>query len=191
MWLALRSRQGRSLSRVDLVSLGGIMAGEGDAMLKLYKRVDGVLRYHEAWVHADTLFEHWGVVGDIGQCVRHRLAAGANEDQSVVDILAPVAKKGFAPLEAKDHTTLAIEYLISGHGATADVDKRHALESRMNEVLGWSGLGHCDGGSIGSGSMEVFCLVVDFDIARRVIVADLEHTEFGDYTRIYRGNGGG
>jgi hypothetical protein len=30
---------------------------------------------------------------------------------------------------------------------------------------------------------------VDFDIAKRVIEADLRDTEFGDYTRIYREDG--
>jgi len=34
--------------------------------------------------------------------------------------------------------------------------------------------------------MEVCCYVVDFDIAKSVIEADLRDTEFGDYTRIYR-----
>jgi len=55
----------------------------------------------------------------------------------------------------------------------------------MNETLGWTGLGACDGGSIGSGSMEVCCFVVDFNAAKQVIEADLEGTEFGDYSRIY------
>jgi hypothetical protein len=32
--------------------------------------------------------------------------------------------------------------------------------------------------------MEVFCLVVDSDVARRVIAVDLAGTEFGDYTEI-------
>ena len=48
----------------------------------------------------------------------------------------------------------------------------------MNETLGWTGLGHTDGGSIGSGSMEVGCIVVDFDVAKKVIIEDLKNTEF-------------
>src|SRR5262249_42675093 len=51
--------------------------------------------------------------------------------------------------------------------------------------LGWTGLGNCDGGSIGSGTMEVCCFVVDFKIARRVIEDDLKNTKFADYSRIY------
>lgn len=69
-------------------------------------------------------------------------------------------------------------------GTATDLDKRRALEDRMNETLGWTGLGHCDGGSIGLGTMEVCCCVVDFDIARCVIEEDLKGTEFADYSRI-------
>ena len=41
------------------------------------------------------------------------------------------------------------------------------------------------GGSIGSGTMEVCCFVVDFELAKTVIEADLKDTEFADFTRIY------
>lgn len=66
-----------------------------------------------------------------------------------------------------------------------DLDKRHRFEDRMSETLGWAGLGMCDGGSIGSGSMEVCNFVVDYEIAKAVIEKDIEGTEFGDYSRIY------
>jgi hypothetical protein len=48
--------------------------------------------------------------------------------------------------------------------------------------------GICDVGSIGSGTMEVCCFVVDFEIGRKVIEDDLKCTEFGYYTRIYDQN---
>jgi hypothetical protein len=75
-------------------------------------------------------------------------------------------------------------------GCGEDVEKRHRLQERMDETLGWTGLGHCDGGSIGSGTMEVCCYVVDFEIAKKVIENDLKGTEFEDYTRIYDENNG-
>jgi hypothetical protein len=71
-------------------------------------------------------------------------------------------------------------------GSEEDLNKHHQLEDRMNETLGWTGLGACDGGSIGSGTMEICNFVVDFDVAKKVIIDDLVGTEFADYTRIYR-----
>ena len=79
-----------------------------------------------------------------------------------------------------------IEYAVEGMGTTEDLDKRHRLEERMNETLGWTGLGNCDGGSIGSGTMEVCCLVVDFIVAAKVVSADLAGTEFSNFTRVYK-----
>jgi len=70
-------------------------------------------------------------------------------------------------------------------GSAADLKKRHALEDRMNEVLGWVGLGQCEGGNIGYGTMEICCLVVDFELARNVIAADLAGSPFADYRRIF------
>jgi len=153
-------------------------------MLKLYKRIDGVPRYHEAWAHEGVLSEHWGVVGEEGELKEHKLSRKDNEEQAIRDILRPASEAGFSPMTTEDHIALVIEYAMKGHGTVADIDKRHSLEARMNETLGWTALGHCDGGSIGLGSMEVFCFDVDFEIAKRVIEHDLKGTEFGDYTRI-------
>jgi hypothetical protein len=73
-------------------------------------------------------------------------------------------------------------------GSPEDIEKRNRLQSRMDGILGWKGLGHCDGGSIGNGTMEVCCFVVDFDIAKSAIEKELEGTEFADYIRIYDEN---
>jgi hypothetical protein len=54
----------------------------------------------------------------------------------------------------------------------------------MNELLGWTGLGRCDGFSMGMDSMEICCLVVDYDIAVKAIKKKLKGTEFENYTGI-------
>lgn len=153
-------------------------------MLKLYKNVAGSLHYHEAWVTDRTIHEHWGVVGERGQTAEHTLPAVQAEEDAVLVVLRPAIESGFHPIELEDHVTLLIEYEIDGMGNPQDLRKRHALEDRMNETLGWTGLGACDGGSIGSGTMEVCCFVVDFEVARRVIESDLSGTEFAGFSRI-------
>ncbi len=95
-------------------------------------------------------------------------------------------KEGFAEFDENNYAFLEIEYKIEGFGSDQDLDKRHHLEERLDEILGWAGLGHVDGGSIGSGTMEVGCVVVDFDIAQKVIEDKLKNTEFANYSRIFR-----
>ncbi|MGO9466620.1 MAG: hypothetical protein ACLQIB_18355 [Isosphaeraceae bacterium] len=155
-------------------------------MLKLYRREAGkVAAYHEAWAHGSTITEHWGPIGERGETREHRLNKKLSEDENLKQVLAKALAVGFQPIEVDEHARLLIEYPVAGKGTTQDLKKRHALEERMNETLGWTGLGHCDGGSIGSGTMEVCCFVVDFETAKRLIEEDLKDTKFADYSRIY------
>lgn len=155
-------------------------------MIKLYRSGESALRYHEAWVAGESITEHWGVVGSRGEVREHPLPGNISEEDALESVLAKARASGYEPLELDQHATLLIEYKVEPPTGTArDVEKRHRLQNRMDEALGWTGLGHCDGGSIGSGTMEVCCFVVDFEIAKRVISADLAGTEFADFTRIF------
>lgn len=157
-------------------------------MLKLYKRIEGVLHYHEAWAAGGKIVEHWGVAGERGQTTEHKKPRWKSEEKAVSAVLEKAVEQGFVPVDEIGETILIVEYTVDGFGTPADLDKRHAVEDRMNETLGWTGLGHCDGGSIGSGTMEVCCFVADFELARRVIETELAGTSFADFTRIYDEN---
>ncbi len=155
-------------------------------MLKLYTTIDGQLYYWETWEQDEkTAIIHWGAVGDKGDYreIRSRMIGGFNN--VVQTEIGRRLEEGYEEWDDDGHIWLEIEYKTDGPGNGAELDKRHRLEEKMDEVLGWTGLGHCDGGSIGSGTMEVACRVVDFDIARQVIEENLKDTEFADYTRIF------
>ena len=148
-------------------------------MLKLYKNIDGQLHYWETWEKdKNSSVTHWGVVGERGndKIVNTKILKKEIENYKL---------QGYLEFDELEISTLIVEYIVDGMGTVQDVDKRHAIEDRMNETLGWTGLGHCDGGSIGSGTMEVCCFVVDFDIAKRVIELNLNNSIFNDYSRIY------
>ena len=143
-------------------------------MLKLYKRDKGkVTAYHEAWINGSKIVEHWGQLSRKGKTREHRCQKKLSQQENIERVLASVMSEGFEPIGNDGHSLLLIEYKIEGWGNAEDLTKRHALQDRMDETLGWTGLGHCDGGSIGSGTMDVYCFVVDFDIAKGVIEKDL------------------
>lgn len=155
-------------------------------MIKLYKRVDGKLHYWETWEQDDkTATVHCGIVGDRGQDKEVKGGLFSNFRNVVQKEMNERMKEGYAEIDDDDMSYMEIEYLVDDFGTMEDLDKRHRLEERLNELLGWTGLGHVDGGSIGTGSMEVGCAVVDFDIAKSVIVEDLKDTEFSNYSRIF------
>jgi hypothetical protein len=150
-------------------------------LIKLYKRIDGVLHYWETWDDDDTSsIVHWGKVGDRGQDKVLSAPYAKALRPLLKDEVERVLADGYAEISDEALEVLLIEYAVE------DADKRHALEDRLQETLGWTGAGACDGGSIGSGTMEVCCFVVDFGIAKKVIEDDLAGTPFGDFTRIYR-----
>jgi len=157
-------------------------------MLKLYRFSDSTKEYWEAWESpTGNLIVHWGVLGTRGDSKRLKPETGNARNSPFQIELEAHLKDGFAPIGVDDHSILLIEYALGDGDAKLAVEKRHRLEDRMNETLGWTGLGACDGGSCGSGTMEVCNFVVDFEIAKKVIEDDLAGTEFADYARIFGG----
>lgn len=157
--------------------------------MKLYKRDGDKILFWETWDIDDKSGAiNQGTVGEVGQyrVIESGLSKGFRKViQKEVDVFFD---NGYQEVDIDDHYTLLIEYLVDGMGTPEDVEKQTRLEDRMNEFLGWNGLGHCDGGSIGSGTMEVCCYVIDFKTAKHAIAEDLAGTEFENYTRIYDEN---
>jgi hypothetical protein len=155
-------------------------------MIKLYKATkSGELHYHEAWSADVTITEHWGKLGELGSTRDHSLTEADDPNEVLEAVLASARAAGFAELDDAELELLSIEYRIEGMGSRADRDKHQALENRMNELLGWVGLGQCEGVNVSYGTMEVCCRVVDFELARSVIEGDLEGSLFADYSRIF------
>jgi hypothetical protein len=153
-------------------------------VLKLYKFSGSKKEYWETWDNDDGSHTvHWGELGTQGQSKEVKRSLLKSPEKIIQKEVDEMVAQGFVQVD--DEFTLLIEYSIEGMGTKEDVDKRHRLQEIMDETLGWTGLGSCDGGSIGSGTMEVCNFVVDFDVAKKVIENNLKGTEFGNYTRIY------
>jgi hypothetical protein len=80
-----------------------------------------------------------------------------------------------AELPDDEMDRIVIQYRIEGHGNGQDHDKRVTVENLLEECLSESGLGNCDGGDIGSGTMNVFCFVSDTEKARESILQTLRN----------------
>jgi hypothetical protein len=151
------------------------------SVFKLYKRVSGGIEYREAWAGGRGVVEHWGRCGTRGETKEH--VADPGKEQGVMDdIFDEAVAAGFAPILEEDFAWMLVQRSIDGFGTPADLEQRHALEDYLNEELGWLGLGHCDGGSIGSGSMEAACPVVDFEIAAAAIAPRLANSPFAGFS---------
>src|SRR6185503_6303527 len=128
---------------------------------------------------------HWGMLGERGESKVIQKSFFRKPEKEIQAEIDGLIADGYRPIEEDEEKRLLIEFVVDGMGDSKDLEKRHRLEDRMNETLGWTGLGNCDGGSMGSGTMEVCCFVVDYGIAKKTIEADLKDTEFADFSRIY------
>lgn len=145
-------------------------------MLKLYKRVaDGIL-YWEAWEDSGKITTHWGRLGEIGETKEIRVAANENAERVIQRECKPQLADGFDQMEPS--AALVIQYKIDGWGSPGDLETRYLIENLMNECLGWTGNGHCDGGDIGSGSINIYSFVIDATLAAATAKAALEEAKF-------------
>jgi hypothetical protein len=157
---------------------------EGPMDSTLYKK--GV-----RWYYFDTWYEddihaiiYHGVVGKEGKAVRYTSDDRTILEKEVQVEIKKYVKKGYHTCLTYD--TLLVEYSITGDcGTEEELAKRLRLQEFLGDFLSLRGLGMCDGGSIGSGTMEVCCFVVEYTLAERLIANALKGTEFENYTRIY------
>ena len=120
-------------------------------MLKLYKNIDNTLHYWETWDKDDkTGIVHWGIVGQRGEDKEVKSTLLENFRKKIQKEVTAITMDGFDEIDIDDHYTLLIEFKVDGMGTPEDLEKRTRLQDKMDETLGWTGLGHCDGGSIGS-----------------------------------------
>jgi predicted DNA-binding WGR domain protein len=146
-------------------------------MIKLYRNDGEMLHYWEAWNTNNEITIHWGAVGQEGDTREITLPPG-NDVSSVIEAEAAQPRaEGYQEIEGDRLQRVTIQYPILEMGTTADLEKRYEVETLMNNRLGWTGLGHCDGGDIGSGTMNIFCFVVDPDKAAQIIAEELNEND--------------
>jgi hypothetical protein len=162
------------------------MQRSSKSLFKHYQRLSGRLNYREGWIDGSTVIEHWGVCGERGEHREHHMPRESEARNKLEALKATSRDLGFRPIAVSRPTMLVIEYVIDERDLLGSNKRRHAIEEFLNQQTGWLGLGHCDGGSIGSGLAEVFCRVVDFAVAKDVLARALAGSPYSDFRRIYR-----
>lgn len=150
----------------------------GIVMTKLYKNSNGVINYYEAWDNDKEVIVHWGELGQVGEMKTIGVPAGKSAEGVIEEELTVARSQGYKEIDSQGHKTFVIQYKTETWGDEKDLEKRYKVENLVNECLGWTGNGHCDGGQIGSGSMEIFAYVIDPRIACRNLIDKLEANGF-------------
>lgn len=150
-------------------------------MKKLYKEIDGVWHYQEAWTHEGKCTYHWGQLGTTGQSKVLRIDGKQLKEPAIENVLAEAAREGYAEIAPEKHFQMVVQRKTADEwGDSSDLDDRYLIEEILNECLGWTGNGFCDGGDIGSGTINVFSFVVDPHLACKTIIKELRLNQFLD-----------
>jgi hypothetical protein len=146
-------------------------------MIKLYKKQKDTILYWEAWENEGDVIVHTGTIGDRGQTRTVRAPGKKNADTIIREEAKTPRQDGFRELRDDELFSFVIQYRLATWGSGEDLTNRNSVEDVLNECLGWTGNGHCDGGDIGSGSMNIFCFVVDPQVALRSTLEWLREKE--------------
>jgi len=157
-------------------------------MFRLFKRDEAgtIAGYHEVWVELKPrrIVEHWGMVGTRGETDAHRIKLFRSLEQQIADLLDPARALGFSEIDPAEYKALIVAYEIGEAWQPDDEEKIRAAEDALTEVLGWTGLGSCEGATVTDTMIEYTCRVLDTDLATARIHEQMTGTEFEDYSRI-------
>lgn len=148
-------------------------------MIKLYKQSGSELLYWEAWAVDHTVTTHTGKVGFRGKAKDYKLSVKKDPEEHIEHLAIKPHRKGFAEIAIEDHWTLTIQQKMTGNDVS-DLDHRNELIDGLNEMLGWIGAGHVDGGDIGSGTINIYAFVLAPNKTGNAVIAWLR--QIGELT---------
>jgi hypothetical protein len=146
-------------------------------VLKLYKKEGDTLRYWVAWVHEGKLTVHSGIVGESGEEKETPVPADEDPDMAIAQAAEPLVDAGYDEPYPENLVPLVVQYALKGKGSGHDFEKRHSVEELLTNVLGWTGNGEVEGGETQPGRMNVFCHVMEPEVAVRTLVEALDEDD--------------
>jgi predicted DNA-binding WGR domain protein len=153
-------------------------------LIKLIKKVKNQLLYWEVWESGKTLIVHFGTVGDTGKTEEIKLSLFQKAEKTMVKLVEEKVSNGYEYLDESKMIQFVVQYRYEEGEMEATLKKRHSVEGLMNECLGWTGNGSCDGGDIGSGTANIFNYVLDLDEAFKAIIEVLSNNNLLENVKI-------
>ncbi|WP_088292303.1 hypothetical protein [Bacillus mycoides] len=150
-------------------------------MIKLIKQEKDKILYWEVWEEDEkTLIVHCGCVGDTGEMYEIELYPFQRVEKEMKELADEQLAGGYKELDEEELIEFVLQYEYTDDQLEEALEKRQQVQEIMDEVLGWSGNGHCDGGDIGSGTINIFTFVIDVDKALETTLDELGNQQLLD-----------
>lgn len=140
------------------------------ALLECLIKAVGLVREH---LRDDDDFDAQALVADLETLANQ---VGADHPGLRERVIAETTKSQFAPQQeigTGEHSTLIVQYRTEGWGSLQNLQMRREVESLLDDCLRATGNGYCDGGDIGSGTINIFLEVLDPHRAKDAVVETL------------------
>ncbi|MFZ5596160.1 MAG: hypothetical protein ACOY31_04015 [Bacillota bacterium] len=149
-------------------------------MIKLLKQESEKFEYCEIWENEveNVICINRGTVGTKGTVDIYEIPEGQNAGAIMRQMSQEVQKNGYCPMNGSMLKLVMIRYDIAGEDISGALERRHIIEDLMDECLGLTGNGLCDGGNISRDCMSIACMVVDLDSAVKTMVEELKNNGF-------------
>lgn len=150
-------------------------------MVKMYKHIDNRIDYFEVWLNDDvSLTIHQGTLGDTGETedIIYDEEGDLPVEVAMAEIVAVQEGKGYSQLD--NLTEVVVQYQLNSKVKGIEEN----IEALLNECLGWTGNGHCEGVDVASDTINFFCYVVEKQIATRTILETLIEESYFDGVKI-------
>jgi hypothetical protein len=146
-------------------------------VLKLYQRQEDRTLFWETWEREGQTCLHFGEVGARGETLwfapELREAIAARLERNAAEL----RERGYAELAPDEYELLVVQYHAAAWGDLENNSKRIRIENALDECLGWTGNGRCDGTDIAPPLLSINCLVVDSLAALEPIVSMLRRED--------------
>lgn len=153
-------------------------------MIKMIKHFDDKVYYWEVWQNGKYVVVHFGMAGDKGETEKKKLSLFQNAEKLMNELAEEKEKEGYSYLDEDKLIELVVQYNYEESEMEKALNLRHSVEDLMNECLGWTGNGSCDGGDIGSGTANIFNYVLDVKRATKTIIEELTNNNLLEGVKI-------
>ena len=157
-------------------------------MVRLYKKIQDKWFYKECWQDGDRVIFHHGVVGN----------EGTVDSEPCSDFSAYYnsfkrkdEKQGYSEFDPGHAETVVLKYTLKSSKEAEVIPQ--SIIPLLNERLGWLGLGYVDGYDVDvqrsifrKPKLQVFCTVIDGNLAAKIIPVILEKSPFSRYDLLVR-----
>ncbi|GED72264.1 hypothetical protein BRE01_59660 [Brevibacillus reuszeri] len=148
-------------------------------MIRLLKKGEKEWQFWEAWYEEKEQHYaiHCGIVGVRGGQYNVLTDHAGEYQHSLQEWVNEMKEEGYLEVTKDDLQCLHVQF---AHLHAEDIEMRYHIEQILDECLGTTGNGHCNGGDDSRGGLVVMCHVLQIDQAVVDVVQALREKSLAD-----------